>query len=122
MPIVSKVYKSEQLTTFAVTGKITLEDIMQELEFFYKGEPTKNALWDFSSATLWNFTKKDVDIINSFSPRYEKDNNRSKTALVAKDGQAFELAILIKESGETDNLPFKVEVVSTVEAAYKWLS
>lgn len=121
MPIVSKVYKSEQLTTFAVTGKITLEDIMQQLEFFYKGEPTKNNLWDLSKATLWDFTTNDIDIISKFAPRHEKASMRNKTAIIAKEGNAFDFGKLIKSSSEADNIPFKIEVVSTVEAAYRWL-
>lgn len=86
MPIVYRINRSENLTTFTVTGAITLEDIMQELEFFYKGEPTKNALWDFTNASLWNYTEKDIHVISSFSPRHEKGGSRNKTAIVAKDG------------------------------------
>lgn len=121
MPIVSKVYSSEHLTTFTVTGTITLEDIMQELEYFYKGKPTKNALWDFTKATLWNYTEEDIDVISSFSPRHEKSNDRNKTAIVAKDGFTIDFAKMIKDAGEADNLPFQIEVLSTAESAYRWL-
>lgn len=121
MTIQIEIDEPKHLTIYTVTGKVTLVDLLNELESFYQGTPTENVLWDLSDAVLWKITAKNAEAISKFGSRYGVSNNRKKTAIVATDEHPYRLAVWFKEHGETDNLPFKVKVFKKLSEAHQWL-
>lgn len=121
MSIESKVSRIKQLTTYTVTGEVTLEEILNEVEIFYQDDPTENVLWNFLKADLWRLNAKGAEQISSFPRRYDPDNRRKKTAIVAQDEHIYQLSGWFKQYGEIDELPFDVKIFRTLEEAYFWL-
>ncbi len=121
MAIQIEIDEPKKLTSYTVTGKITLVDLLNELESFYQGTPTENVLWDLSDAVLYKINAKDAEMISNFGSRYGVGSNRKKTAIVATDEHLYRLAVWFKEYGETDNLPFKVKVIKKLSEAHQWL-
>jgi hypothetical protein len=52
MSITSKVDLQKKISTFTVTGKISLDKIIETIESFYEQQPESNVLWDFRYADL----------------------------------------------------------------------
>jgi len=113
---------SNELTTYTVNGKVTLDEILSEVESFYDGDPTPNVLWDFRDAILWAINAKDVEIISSYRSRFTEGSIRKKTGLIISDEHSQNLAIWFQGYGKIDELPFGVEVFRTKSEAIEWLS
>lgn len=110
-----------QLTIYTLTGKTTLHDLLEEVENFYKEEPTENVLWNLLEANLYNLNAKDAEVISSHSARYDNNIKRRKTAIVSNNEHTYLLAEWFKLYGEMDNLPFKVGVFESLSEAKHWL-
>lgn len=52
MSITTKVDLSKKLCTFEVTGKISIDKMIREIELLYEQQPKFSVLWDFRYADL----------------------------------------------------------------------
>ncbi len=111
----------KNLTTITVTGSPTFKEIMASLKSFYEGTPTKNVLWNFTEAPIWEITSEEVEKLASFAPRFSESRQCAKTAIVAPDELTKALSQLFVLFGYKKESPIKVELFQTIEEGLDWI-
>jgi len=120
MPITSRIDKNRDLTIFIVTGRLSYDEVMTEVEAFYKGETTKHVLWDFLKTTERQITVEQAEKILSLKQRYEGESGSGKTAVVAHERFFYGLSRTFAMQSNLLKARYTVMVFSSRDTAYKW--
>jgi hypothetical protein len=125
MPITSKVDKKMNLTTFTLTGELTLDEILGALKSFWKGrELTLNTLWDTRNAIVTHLKSSEMGKIAEFigqnRNRFEERKNR-KAAIVASTDLQYGLSRILGTVYEREDVPIKLRPFRKMEEAVQWL-
>ena len=121
MPITTTIDHRRKLTIFTVTGALPFEEGMEALAQFYDNEPTMNALWDFSEASLIRITYVELQKIIDYVSTQAQKRIGGTSILVGSEDLEFGTIRLLKTFGEIKALPFQIVIFRTIEAAYQWL-
>ena len=125
MPITSKVDKRRSLTTYALTGELTLDDIQSTLKAFWEArELTLNTLWDARSAELTNLESSDMEritaLIGQYTHRFE-ERKGGKSAVVASSDLQYGLSRTVGTLYEIEDFPTQLKVFRNMDEAIQWL-
>ena len=71
MAITSYIDDDRQLTVYKVEGALDYHQVIEAMESFYSGDPTKNVLWDLNDASKIDVSSEDIRNIANFKPRYQ---------------------------------------------------
>lgn len=123
MSITSKVDPQKKISTFTVTGKISLDKIIETIESFYEQQPESNVLWDFRYADLdaLIFFKELEKITSSFFKSNYKFQNIRKSAIVASVDLWFSIAKMYAKFIKIRDLSNKIQIFRFKDEAIKWL-
>lgn len=114
--------QSRKLTTFTATGAVSLDDLVKAARSYYEGRPTKNALWDFSKATMEINTgqvHQITNIMKEYGKKYSQARKGGKTAAVASRDLEFGLSRM--DESPAGKMPYRLMVFRNIEAAHLWL-
>lgn len=121
MPIKVETDVDKQLTTFRVTGEATFEEGLSANRAFYAGDPTRNVIWDFSTAILDKITNDQFkQIVDSVKHLTEKRKNGKTVFLVSRDLE-FGVSRMMQVFAEMNGSPFSVQVFKSKDEAARWL-
>jgi len=113
---------SKDLTSFIITGTVTVSEIFDVVMSFKDDPPAKNILWDFSEAEVGDsFTSDAFQKIASRAKSNLGLRPGSKTAFVATSDIVFGLIRMYTTYLELQEIAHEVEVFRKIEEAYRWL-
>ena len=123
MSITSTIEPSKHLTTFTVTGKISSDEIIKEIESFYKKQIGNNVLWDFRYADLdaLIFSNELKSIASQFFKANCKFKKIGKTAVVASTDLWFSIAKMYAKFVKIKNLSHIIQIFRFMDEAIMWL-
>jgi hypothetical protein len=125
MPITSKVEKIKNLTTYTLTGELTVDDIQSAIKSFWEAqEVTLKGLWDARSAKLTNLKSTDMEhiaaLIGQYRHRFE-ERKGGKSAVVASSDLQYGLSRILETFYEIEGFPTQLKIFRIMDEAIKWL-
>ena len=120
--IEKQVHRHRELTIMAVTGRVTVEEIVDAIEDYYSGEITANLIWDYTSADLSEITSAHLHYISSVAKRYGHLRKDCKTAIVAPGDLAYGLGRMYETLNEINEIPVQFTIFKTIDDALGWLA
>ena len=112
-----------QTTLIVCSGILTLDQIKQTIDDFYRQEPTLHVTWDLSGVTRTDLTYEQVRVIAKQLNKYRTGRAGGKTALVspsdANFGMSRMLEMLMESIPGGDGVT--IMVFRDLDAAYQWL-
>ncbi len=121
MPIESTQSIKNDLTVFTVTGHSDPEELITVITAFHAAGPTRNALWDFTRAEVWDFSGEDVEKISDLSSRFDENRAGAKVALLASDEMTEALLKLFILFGDLKENRVRLQLFRTKAQALDWL-
>jgi len=125
MPITSKVDKKMNLTTFTLTGELTMDEIIGALKSFWEGrELTLNTLWDTRNSVVTNLKSSEIGNIAGFVGQYRnrfEERKNGKAAIAASTDLQYGLSRILGTVYEREDVPIKLHPFRTMEEAIQWL-
>lgn len=120
-PIVMSVDRSADLTEMAVTGEVTVSEILETIEAFYAGGPTRSVLWDFREAALDLAAAREVKPLAQASQRFTAGRVGGKTAMVFSSKSAYGLGRLFDQLRQVADSPVENRSFRDRAEALAWL-
>jgi hypothetical protein len=123
MSITSKIDLSKQFTTFIAIGKISSDEIIEEIESFYKKQASNNVIWDFRYADLdaLIFSNELESLASKFFKRNCKFKIIGKTAVVASTDLWFSVAKMYANFAEIKKISQFIQIFRFMDDAINWL-
>jgi hypothetical protein len=115
MPITARIDHTRDMTVFIAGGEITVNEVSEVI----KSVQTKNVLIDFRNAVLGSFRPDDIDQLSKLALQNPEIRLGGKTAIVAPNDIAFEVARIFKNL--TVDAPRKLKVFRMMVKATEWL-
>jgi hypothetical protein len=109
------------LTINTCTGKLSLEEIEDRIQSFYKGQPTLNTIWDFSDADLADFSTDQVSIFAQGVKRMEHSRQRGKTAIISHSDISYGLSRMYQIRAELAQQQSEIRVFKSIGDAESWM-
>ena len=122
MPIQRHTDQANRLTTYAVTGELVTEELMEVVAAFKNDPPTLNILWDFSDAyPTVSFGSDDMKQIAELVKRTIGSLTGGRTAFVAASDLMFGVLRMYKTYLAFEISVHETNVFRTLEEAHQWL-
>jgi hypothetical protein len=116
-----KVMLTKNLTIIEVSGRVTLEELIDEISSFYRSEYTANLIWEFSNADVSEMQSDHLRQIICHAQKFVDLRQNGKTALVMPGSLAFGLGRMYEILAEIEDLPRTLAVVRDIREAMAWL-
>jgi hypothetical protein len=88
---------------------------------FYESKITKNVLWDFRKASLYNISSIHIEKILDYVRRHAEKRSGGKTAILVSKDLEYGVSRIIQTIIEIKGIPFKTEIFRSFEEAFQWL-
>ena len=75
--------QDKSLTVHEVSGKVTIEDIIEAMAAFYAHEPTRHLIWDFTQAEVIDLSSENLKKVLSLAIEMVDGKTEGKRAIVA---------------------------------------
>ena len=113
--------KSNNLTTFTVSGTVTVRDLASAIRSFYEGDATLYSLWDLRNGIIDSTDNEVWNLARTVRTLNLSIRTGGKTALVAGEGTSLGLARMYQLISGTMTLPFEIKVFTSIKEAQYWL-
>jgi len=121
MPVSTETREELDLTILTATGAAPFNELIQALETFYTGSPTKNLIWDCSQVTEINILNRELQTIVQYAKKHSGKRPGGNTALIANSTLKFGLARMTSIFAELVGLPWKMKIFKNLDAAMEWI-
>ncbi len=101
---------TREVTVKKITGKPSVDEIINNILSFYSINPTRYMLWDLSEASLELPTSEDLKRIVNIVQVYAQLRIGGKTAIVAPRDLEYYTSKALLLNDEISSIPFAVEV------------
>ena len=112
---------SKNLTIFTLTGVVTLDDILKQVEKYYSGKTTLYAIWDISEADVSNISNEDIANIAEFGLKFAGARRGGKSAFIASEDFGYGISRVFGAVSELKNMPIEISSFRNINDAKKWL-
>jgi hypothetical protein len=109
------------IASLTVMGRISVSDLLVELDKFYAGPSTALALCDLSNADLGLLSSKDLDLLARHTAGRAAARAGGRTAIVAMSDLAFGLSRMYGMLAEYSKHSVAIRVFRGHEEALQWL-
>jgi hypothetical protein len=113
--------QSRDLTIITVAGIVSAQDVRATLDRLYADNPTRNILWDFTSADLSQLTTQDMQSIIITAKAHAPRRPGGRTALVASSEFAYGLGRMYGMLSEVKQHPVLHATFRSRDEALSWL-
>ena len=104
------------------TGDMTFDQLFDIQKVYFEKYRPRNVLLDLSLASVKKLETRDVEALANMSHKKKRLRpTNSKTAIVATSPLAFGLSRMYAIFSEVKDLPWELEVFSSMEAALDWI-
>ena len=100
---------------------MTIQEIIEYVNRFYKSSPTLKSLWDFTNATIDYLIADDMRTLFKLTNAMGSVREGGKTALVAPTDLGYGLSRMFQIMADTEDFPFNINVFRTLKEANQWL-
>jgi len=107
------------LTVHTVSGNLTSQELLDKLETYYQGKPTKLILWDFMNATWSGITSDELKHLVHKAKKYSR--KRGKTAFVFSSDIDFGIGRMIEAYAVINRYDYEFYSFRDRKDAEKWL-
>ena len=122
MAQIQKTYDpSKDLTIIGFSGKVTVDEIVDAIEDYYRGDITTNLIWDYTSADLTVITSDQLQHISSVAQSYAPLRKGGKTAIVMPDELGFGIGRMYEIFNEMNEVPIEYHIFKRIDEAMDWL-
>ncbi len=119
--IETTVDEKQNPTIHKCSGDLTEQELVDTIESFYDSDPTPNALWDFSHASIDSISPAFVRQLHSMVRKLGSARRGGKTAVVAPEDLGYGMARMFQIMSDRDGFPFKIKVFRHSGEAKQWL-
>jgi hypothetical protein len=121
MPVTIDRNDPDALSTFTVSGKITLPELIGVLDRYGRSGPTRYELYDLRELTGERLSSADIRSLIDFFEKYPNIRPpESKTAILVASDIDFGIGRMISMISD-GQLPFAIEVFRSLDNAKSWL-
>ena len=121
MPITIEKSDSGALTTFTMSGKMTLPALLGALESYGRSGPTRYELYDLRNLTGARLSSADIHSLIDFFRQYPKIRPpESKTAVLVASDIDFGIGRMVSMISD-GQVPFEIDVFRSLDQALNWL-
>jgi hypothetical protein len=121
MPITIDKSDSDALTTFTVSGKITLPELIEVINRYGRSGTTRYELYDLRKVTGERLSSADIHSLIDFFRKYPAVRPpESKTAVLVASDIDFGLGRMVSMLSD-GQVPFKIDVFRSWDKALNWL-
>lgn len=120
MPITTHINKLKNLTTYAVIGELTFDEVLSALEEFHADEPTKHVLWDLQDSKNIQLSSNRIKGVANVRPRFKGTIKSGKTAIVAREKFHYGLPWILQVESYIVDAPYNLMVFNNTDDAYQW--
>ena len=121
MPIILEKDDSRDLTTFTLTGEMTLDELLTALASYGKAGPSLYELYDAREVTGQRPSFDEINKLAGYLTRFSKKRpTGSKTAIVVNKDVDYGLSRMISILTETTTI-YDIQVFRKMESARTWL-
>jgi hypothetical protein len=113
--------QDRDLTTYVVTGKVSVKPIVPLLEELYSAAATLYLLWDFSQADASETKTSELNEIFTFSKEKARVRKEGKRAIVAPRDLEYGMGRMYEIFADVYKHPVPLRVFRTRDEAMKWL-
>jgi hypothetical protein len=118
MGFITRSFEAENnLTVFAIVGKVDAEQILGQIISFLTGEPTHLVLWDISAGTLAGISSRDLQMIVNRGREFADRRKGGRTAIVCSRDVDYGLSGMLQTFAELIQIPFDIAVSRNMEEA-----
>lgn len=119
--IKKELFADDEITLFRVSGKVDVDQIIDELTRFYKENFTNNMIWDFSDAHGRNLSGNDLQMIISHTKEFSRLRYNGKTAFVISSSLGYGLGRMYDSLAQVAEHPVKHSVFRNHDEAVAWI-
>lgn len=119
--IASSVDDSLQLTTHRCRGAVSVSEISEVIEKFYKGHPTLHVLWDLSEADVSSIRSGEIEALARGVISSSHSRNGGKNAIVSPNDISFGLSRVYQSFAEMKDQMTTTKVFRSEKEALEWL-
>ncbi len=109
------------LTIHTVTGDLSVQDVCDELDYYYSGHFTMLILWDVTRADLSSWQKDDIIYLARKVKKYSHLRRDGKTAIVLLRDVDFGISRMYQTYADVEKIDFEINVFRDVNEAKQWL-
>lgn len=120
-PIETSSDLGKDMTLHTVTGAVTAEEVIQKIEAYRSGEITPNVIWDFSEASIEDYSDDNLRLVLAVGGKYTKTQKGGKAALVSSKTFLFGLERMYEILTEIQGSPVKHRAFRSLEDAVEWI-
>lgn len=113
--------RDRNLTTYLCSGRVTMDQIREQLLAFYGGRPTLNTIWDFSEADVSDLTRQDMSDIARFVKNAAHSRDGGRTALVFAPDMLMTMGGLLEGISEIEVPEAKIKIHQDIQVALAWV-
>ena len=119
--ISKEVFPDEEKTVLKVTGKVTSDQIIDEITRIYEKQVTKNFIWDFSNAFGKDLTGNDLQKIITHTKEFGHMRENGKTAFIISTSLGYGLGRMYDSLAQVAEHPVRHGVFRSYDEADAWI-
>ncbi len=114
--------EAEALTEFHCSGELTIDEVKDAIEDFYRGTPTRNVIWELTAANISTIRAQDVRGVAIFAREAAHSRPGGKTALVGDKDTTFGISRMYQSFAELAGQESNIQIFRTRDEALAWVS
>jgi len=119
--IISSPGLNPDLTVHVVTGRVTVEELVEAAVGFIQGSPTRLSLWDLCQADFSSLPTPAIQsIFNNIAP-FKQNRTGGRAALLFSTTEGYGLGKISEAMAEIRGFPYEVKAFSDRREAMLWL-
>jgi len=120
-PIETSIDHPKDLTIHTVTGSVRAEEVIQRIEAYHSGEITRNVIWDFSEASIEDYSDDNLRLVLAVGGKHAETQKGGKAALVSSKTFLFGLERMYEIYTEVQGSPVKHRAFRSLKEAVEWI-
>ena len=114
-------YKND-LTIHTIEGIFISEEAKGKIETYYKGNITKNTLWDFTKAEVTKIATSEIQEVVMVARKFAHLRKGGRTALVLPQDLSYGLGRMFETFSEIESMPYEIRCFRGLIEAREWLN
>jgi hypothetical protein len=110
------------LTVKTVTGKVSVDELIDVAEKFYSDQPTRYVIWNLIEADGTQISPRDIETLNQTISKHSYKRIGGKTALVVSRDYGFGMSRMYQANAENHGINIKYYITRDMDDAMRWIN
>ena len=120
MPFTTELDHKNKVVVHVGAGVIAVDQILAQLETFFRDTPVWNAIWDLQQGDVAGLSSDDVLTMKRFVEKRAHLRGQAKTAWVAPDDKNFGICRMTEQ--RSNDMPYARRSFRTRDEALAWIT